>query len=209
MVEMDKRDIPIKYINDAINLLAEVKKNKLFDIDILEIGCMRSELNHDIDNAICQGCCDGHSTYLFARTGWRVESVDINQSHIDRAKKSCGHFPNIKFIKKDAIEYAKPMWNLRQQIGLLFMDAWDLELPDSAEKHLEFYNLKKRFLYDGCMILIDDTDLWYDQEKKEYFHDEECLSGKGKLLIPELIKNGYEVVFKGRQTLLRRDNVQA
>lgn len=101
----------------------------------------------------------------------------------------------------DAIDFAekKPM----AQYDLIYLDAWDVDWPECAEKHLEFYKTAKDRINEKCLILIDDTDLYYNHYKREYFPDPECLSGKGKLLIPELLKDGYEIVFKGRQTLLR------
>lgn len=204
MIDQNKRDRPKPYIDRALDLLFKNKKNADYDIDILEIGCMRVNLNHHPD-IITYGCCnDGHSSYLFARTGWNVISVDINPNSITMARETCCNFSNTEFIVCDGIEYATQRIAHPIKIGLLFLDAWDFGEPDSMENHLKFYQIIKPFLNEDCLILIDDTDLLYDDEKKEYFPDEECLSGKGKLLIPELVKNGYEIVFKGRQTLLRK-----
>ena len=201
MIDQNKRDRPKPYIDRALDMMW--KSGKIYNEIILEIGCMRSVLTHHVDITAYECCNDGHSTYLFGRTGSRVISVDNNPAHIANAKKACERFGNIIFKEADAIEHIKKLENCTAYFGLLFLDAWDVDLPDCAEKHLEFYNTIKPVLNDDCLILIDDTDLYYDHEKKEFFPDEECLSGKGKLLIPELIKNGYEIVFNGRQTLLR------
>jgi len=206
MVDMLNREIPLRYIKDAI---AELDKKKAsFNIDILEIGCMRGPMTHDIDTETCFGCGDGHSTYLWGRTGRSVTSIDVDSNSMAMAQEACAEFKNITFVLSDAIEYARSFLKLYKdasgmRIGLLFFDAWDLSIPGYAEKHLEFYDIL-RPLNDDCLILIDDTDLYYDQEKKEYFADPEGLSGKGKLLIPRLKEDGYEVLFTGRQTLLRK-----
>lgn len=197
MVDMEKREYPKPYIERAIKMI----KNKTYPF-ILEIGCCRQNFSHDVDRETCFGCCDGHSTYLFARTRSWVDSVDINPDHISVAKMVCSNYKNVTFHNIDAIEFAKN--EIIRHYDLLFLDAWDVDMPECAEKHLEFYNVFKDKISDKCLILIDDTDLYYDQEKKEYFPDPECLSGKGKLLIPRLIEDGYEIVFKGRQTLLRK-----
>jgi hypothetical protein len=199
MVEMEKRDHPKSYIDRAIKIL---KETVVHPISILEIGCCRQPLNHDVDNETCFGCCDGHSTYLWGRTGWHVDSVDINMEHILISAKICNEFKNVNLHNMDAIELANSVSLLAHD--LLFLDAWDVELPDCAEKHLEFYRAAKEKMTQKCLILIDDTDLYFNQYKREFFPDPECLSGKGQLLIPELIKDGYEIVFKGRQTLLRK-----
>lgn len=196
MVDMTKREMPKEYIERAIKIVKE-----MFDPYILEIGCCRQELRHDVDKEICAACCDGHSTYLWARTGWNVVSVDINPDYIETAKKICAGFDNVSFIVADAIKYVETIGACNYD--LIFLDAWDLDSSQSAENHLNFYNKIKNKFRKKPMILIDDTDIYYDKERKEYFYDDECLSGKGKLLIPGLLKTGYEIVFKGRQTLLR------
>lgn len=195
MVDMEARERPKSYIDRTIDLLKYKTNPK-----ILEIGCMRQPLNHDIDNSVCFGCMDGHSTYLWARTGWHVDCVDINRNHLDVAMKSCEKYSNVVYHYMDAMLLSDKITMAMHD--LLFLDAWDLDVPGSAENHLEFYRKINPKLSESPMILIDDTDLYYDHEKHEYFSDPECLSGKGKLLIPELIKEGYAIVFKGRQTLL-------
>jgi hypothetical protein len=202
-VIQNNRDRPKIYIDDALGILIErIKKGTTYDIDIIEIGCMRSSLNHDINNISHPCCNDGHSTYLFAKTGLKCYSVDISLDHVMKAKESCSDFNNIKIIAEDAITYAGYTFNKKIRIGLLFLDAWDLDLVDSALKHLEFYNIIKNNINDDCLILIDDTDLLYDQNSRQYYKDNSCLAGKGKLLIPELINDGYKIFFNGRQTLL-------
>jgi SAM-dependent methyltransferase len=209
MVVQNDRERPKGYIDRAINMLFDRRRYASYDydIDILEIGCMRARLIHHPDILDYECCNDGHSTFLFARTGWRVVSVDINQDHVDAAKQSCADFSNVKHICMDAIEFARGLIssNPKQKIGLLFLDAWDLDLIDSAQSHLDFYEVVKPALNNDCMILIDDTDLYYDFDKKEFFYSNIPMVGKGRLLIPELCKNGYEIVFHGRQTLLMKE----
>ena len=206
MVDQDKRQRPYGYITRAIELLKErMSAGEVYDIDVLEIGCMRAPLTHDIDDTTFPCCNDGHSTYLFARAGLDVETVDINPVHMDNARESCKEFNTVEYFCRDAFDYAREEMAFPIDIGLLFLDAWDLEHPDgAAEKHLEFFQTIEGRLNDDCMILIDDTDLTYDMEKKEYFDDPECLSGKGRLLVPYLLERGYKIVFKERQTMLRK-----
>lgn len=200
MVDQDKRQRPKLFIDKALDIFYKKKQIEQYAYDILEIGCMRGDLVHHVDITTYECCNDGHSSFLFARTGWNVFSVDINQDHINRAKGACRNFPNIMFKCEDALQTAL---DFKGTIGLLFLDAWDLDVGDSAQNHLRFFKTIACGLENKPLILIDDTDLTYDCRKKEYFEDDACLSGKGKLLIPELIKkHRYEVVFKGRQTLL-------
>lgn len=205
MVDHDKRDRPKSYIDRALDLLFQAKQKKSFEVDIVEIGCMRQVLGHHVDVTTYVCCNDGHSTYLFARTGWRMISVDNDLEHIRSAQTACCLISNnVRFFNTDALDWAKTAAKKKQRIGLLFIDAWDLNEPGSAEKHLEFFNLLHPVLNDDCMILIDDTDLWYDHDKQEYFLDKKCMSGKGRLLVPRMLDLGYEILFKGRQTLLKK-----
>ena len=89
-------------------------------------------------------------------------------------------------------------------IDLLYLDAWDVELPEHAEHHLDAFKLAEPKLSKNAIILIDDTDVGFS-EQKGYHNDEESLGGKGRLLIPFLLSTGnYEMVFKGRQTCFKR-----
>lgn len=199
MIEQNKRDRPKGYIDRALDMLFERKRNNLYSLDILEVGSMRGYLTHHVDITTYECCNDGHSTFLFARTGWDVLSVNICEEHLNAAKDACRNFKNINYLCEDAMETASRFIG---SVGLLFLDAWDLDVPGSPERHLEFYDRIVSKLTNRPMILIDDTDLYYDFSKKEYFPDKECLSGKGKYLIPKLKAIGYNVIFKGRQTLL-------
>jgi SAM-dependent methyltransferase len=202
MVEQDKRKRPKSYIDNAIDLLNKNKKIKRYDIDILEVGSMRGPLDHHVDIVHYPCCNDGHSTYIFARTGWKVVTIDIDKNNIDIAKKACERFSNVEYYVADALEIIRSFVKKGTKIGLLFLDAWDVGSPGYAENHLKLYNLIKDDLNKDCMILIDDTDVYYDYELQEFFIDKSGVSGKGKLIIPELENNGYQMAFNGRQTLM-------
>ncbi len=196
MIDLREREYPKRYIDMTIDILGSVAETPV----IVETGCCRQHLFHDIDKEVCPACCDGHSTYLWARTGWRVITVDISGEYIKIAREICSGFDNVEYYTVDAIKFAKAM--MPRHVDLLFLDAWDVELPESADKHLEFYKTIKPRLLNDPMVLIDDTDIYHDG--KEFFYDEIGLSGKGRELIPVLIKEGYEIIFRGRQTLLRK-----
>jgi hypothetical protein len=99
----------------------------------------------------------------------------------------CGD--GIKFLK----DFDKP-------IDFLYLDAWDVEYPNHAEMHLEAFKIAENKLNEKSVILIDDTDIGYNPEKG-FHNDEECLGGKGRLLIPFLQqKDNFKLLFKGRQT---------
>lgn len=179
------RDYPDPYIKKAIKLFNH-RKGKI----IVEIGSMRCQISHPIGKGLCGGCMDGHSTIWWATTGAKVYSVDISKQNIELVSKICKElkFKNIHAVNQDGIDFLK---SFKQPIDLLFLDAWDVEEGTPfAEKHLEAYLEAKKNLHAKTLILIDDTDV------------KDC--GKGKLVIPEAIKDGYIIIFSGRQTLLAK-----
>lgn len=177
------REAPKKYIDQTINYF-----NKQNGKVIVEIGSMRAVLTHNIDTEKCAMCCDGHSTYLWGKTLAEVYSIDINPDITSIVKYSCKNFKNVNAITQDGIEFLK---NFNKPIDLLFLDAWDV-IPGTsyAEKHLEAYEVSKKNLHEKSLILIDDTDV--------------SNGGKGKLVIPKALKDGYKIIFSGRQTLLAK-----
>ena len=132
---------------------------------------------------------NGHSTMWWATTGAEVYSVDISEQFIGLTLKICENFKNVHGVIQDGIAFLK---SFEQPIDLLFLDAWDvIEGTPFAEKHLEAYLAARPQLHENSLILIDDTDV------------QDC--GKGRLVIPQAIKDGYKVVFSGRQTLLAKE----
>jgi hypothetical protein len=81
-------------------------------------------------------------------------------------------------------------------IDFLFLDAWDV-IPgtDYAEKHLEAYEIVFEHLNENiCFLAIDDTDI--------------AAGGKGRLLIPRLIKDHWIMLYNGRQSIFYKGNVE-
>jgi hypothetical protein len=87
-------------------------------------------------------------------------------------------------------------------IDLLFLDAWDIDTPGYAEKHLEAYRAAEDKLATRHLLLIDDTDVDYIDGRLQFV--DVAVAGKGRLLVPELLDRGYELVRTGRQTLLAK-----
>jgi hypothetical protein len=142
-------------------------------------------MGHTIDKFNPQCCNDGHSTYFWKHfTTADIFTVDIEPNCkclIDGDVRLNG----VNAVTDDAIHYAT---TFDKKIDLLFLDAWDV-VPSHpyAEKHLEIYNILKFKLSDTSLILIDDTDVGN--------------GGKGRLVIPELLKDGFQCILKGRQSL--------
>jgi len=181
------RGKPKKYLLHAIDLFKRFTNGRT----ILEIGSVRQYMNHDIIdfNNLC--CNDGHSTYFWKQyTNADIYTIDIdpNCKYIfDNDKRLNG----VHSYTMDAFEFVK---DFNKKIDLLFLDAWDV-LPNTEYDiaHLNIYNELKYKLSDSCIILIDDTDVGD--------------GGKGKLLIPQLIKDGFLMITNKRQSIFIKNNV--
>ena len=198
------RDKPKKYLLETIKLI-----NKHGIKVIVEIGAARNKMEHNI-NMLCLKeqrdlkkdgypvpeklktdchCNDGHASYFWAAyTDCEIFCCDIDKTLVKLFKKD-ERLKQIKFVLDDGINFLNN-FSRKKKIDFLFLDAWDV-VPNTeyAEKHLESYLSIKDNLSDKCLILIDDTDVG-----GEY-------GGKGKLLIPYLLKDGWKEIFTGRQSL--------
>lgn len=156
---------------------------------IVEIGSMRAPMPHALNafNPIC--CNDGHSTLHWASTGAEVHTVDVDPGSAVVIGAHIKEFPNIHASTGDGIAFLR---GFSKTIDVLYLDAWDV-IPgtDYAERHLEAYQTAAPLLARSCLIQIDDTDI--------------LNGGKGRLVIPQMIRDGFTLITWGRQTLLTRD----
>ena len=192
MVEMNERVKPYASIIRAINIFRERGLKA-----IVEIGGMRQALNHEVDDTEHDCCQDGHSTYLWARTGAWVRSVDIDLDCSRLAAATCRDWPRTAIYTMDGLLFLDEN---KAVIDLLYLDAWDVGEPLYQEKHLEAYNVAKRNMNERGLILIDDTDV--EMIDKEYFPVGTGNGGKGKLVIEQAHKDGWKILWTGRQTCL-------
>lgn len=177
------RGKPRPFIRSAIDLLKRIKGST-----IVEVGCMRQPLTHPLDDFRPACCNDGHSTAHWARTGLAVHSVDIDPGACKIAAAACKDFPNAKVTCGDGIEFLR---GFEGSIDLLFLDAWDaVKGIPYAEKHLEAFEVVKGRMAPSSIVLIDDTDV--------------AFGGKGRLAIPAIIRDGFDLLLTGRQTMLMR-----
>lgn len=192
----EKRDFPKTYIEKA---LVEFRKRGLKSI--VEIGCARMPLNHDINVLNIDCCMDGHSSIFWAKETDSFITVDINPNNMQNAKTECKKATGKDIIgfTMDGVEFLK---NHAMQIDLLFLDAWDMDMPESARRHLEAFQASEDKLHQNSLVLIDDTDCVLKDNHLHFADDGE--SGKGRLVIPYATEKGWKVMFNGRQTLLSK-----
>jgi hypothetical protein len=177
------RGKPRPYILSAIDLLAKMQGKT-----IVEIGCMRQPLTHSLDEFNPACCNDGHSTAFWGRTGLEVHTVDILPECCNVTAEACRSYPNVHIYCGDGVQFLR---GFKGMIDLLYLDAWDtLEGIPYAEKHLEAYQAAREKLSPSSIVLIDDTDI--------------AFGGKGRLAVSAIIRDGFDLLLTGRQTMLLR-----
>ncbi len=182
--QVHQRAKPLPYLMVAARLVREFGFKT-----IVEIGSMREPMRHALDdfNAVC--CNDGHSTLHWAATGADVYTVDVNPAAAAILAAHTREFPNIHPSTGDGIAFLR---GFAKPIDVLYLDAWDvIRGTDYAERHLEAYRTAVPLLARSCLVQIDDTDI--------------LNGGKGRLVIPEMIRDGFTLITWGRQAMLTRD----
>jgi len=178
------RAVPRPYLRVASTLIGEFGFKT-----VVEAGTARRPMNHPLDGFDPDCCCEGHSTIFFALTGADVFTVDINPRCAELLVPEVRKHRNLHVYTADAL------WFLRRfdrAIDVLYLDAWDVvEGTGYAEKHMEAYRAALPLLAPRCLVLIDDTDI--------------LNGGKGRLVIPQMIRDGFDLVTWGRQAMLVRE----
>ena len=178
-----ERGKPLPYLKVAAQLAREFNFKT-----VVEVGSMRHPLKHALDEFDPVCCNEGHSTLYFAETGAEVFTTDVNPKCADVLVSWTRKYRNLHVHTADGIWFLK---KFERTIDLLYLDAWDV-VPslDYAQKHLEAYRAAIPHLAPACLVLIDDTDI--------------LNGGKGRLAIPQMIRDGFELVTWGRQAMLAR-----
>lgn len=215
------RDKPFRFLKKTCALFRSLNMRT-----IVEIGSCRQRLNHKITETHPNCCNDGHSTFFWcAIPKAHVHTVDTNPACELVFKKASDegliNDSSMDIYIMDGLQFLKEYRDGRRRdeestenssgsetdgtevdeneeranIDLLYLDAWDVVPQDdtSARKHLEAYRLAKPMLAATCMVSIDQTDI--------------ASGGKGKLLIRKLLKDGFIILYKGRQCIFYRGNV--
>jgi hypothetical protein len=168
---------------------------------IVEIGSMRQPITHPLDESNHPCCNDGHSSALWARTGAEFYTVDFSKECSDTTRRELHRlkFHNATVINDDGIRFLE---NFGKKIDLLYLDAWDVNFPGSAENHLKAYLAARGKLQEKCVLLIDDTDV--ELVGGSLVLTASFDGGKGRLVVPQAQQDGFTLVSRGRQTLLVR-----
>jgi hypothetical protein len=137
----------------------------------------------------------GNSILVWSRrtSAKSIIAIDPDEQRINEVKAATGRYPAVKAIVADGISYIaqNPI-----TIDLLYLDFWTPDPENTtpgtgrAEAYRDIYMAAKNKLNKHSLILIDDTD--------------HAPPWKHTLIIPEARRDGYVVLYTGRQTLLKR-----
>jgi len=145
---------------------------------------------------------DGWSSYHWGmycnKTNSNLWCVDIDPNAIDHTKEVHKKYVqniSVEYHVKDSIKFLR---EFDKQIDFLFLDSYDYcgdeeNIRKCHEHQLNEIKAAYPKLSDFAIILIDDV-----------FNDE-TYDGKGKLSIPFLLENGFEIIhYIDTQILLKR-----
>jgi len=193
------RNYPAPWLKKTSELLKIIGGNVVVEIGSTRSGVTDGCINYyddcyNIETKDAPPCCqDGHSTHFFSKEGFEVYTVDIDERCKETLHNQYLHHLKTDFpdnihvnIPMDGIEFLR---NFDKKIDLLYLDGWDVGVPQYAEKHLEAFKVAQDKLSDIHIVSVDDTDFNTDA------------GGKDKLLTPYLLENGYVKVLWGRQTV--------
>lgn len=183
---------PVTGRNGSFSRVIEILENTYSQpITIVETGCIR---NVTEESKFGDGWSTLNWQYYAEKTGSKVYVVDIDENHINQSKKIVPPSDLIEYTKDDSVHYLQ---NFDKKIDLLFLDSFDYCGDEENIRACHNHSLNEvkaawDKLNDHCFILIDDV---FDNSWE----------GKGKLTIPYLLSNGFELVyFTDSQVLLKR-----
>ena len=146
------------------------------------------------------GAMSGNSILIWARKtrAEKTIAIDLEEKHIDAVKRATTSYNSVETVLADGIKFLKDFDGM---IDLLYLDFWAPD-PEStvigtgrANAYLQAYLNARDKMNSNSLILIDDTD---------HIHP-----WKHTLIIPEARKDGFKVIWEGRQTLLMRRSNKA
>jgi len=161
-------------------------------LTIVETGCIRKP---DEEGKIGDGWSTVNWDYYARQTASKVHVVDNNKDHISHGKKIVPESEFVSYNYDDSVKFLK---EFDGRIDLLFLDSFDYCGDEKNQRACHYHSLNEVMsawdkLSDTCFVLIDDV-----------FNDENW-DGKGKLSIPYLLDNGFELVYYiDNQVLVRR-----
>jgi hypothetical protein len=186
---------PITGRNDSFISVLTVLENEFRNpITLVETGCIRDVLPRG-------KLGDGWSTlnweYYCRNTNSTAHVIDISSTHIEASKKIVPESKWVVYHLGDSIEILN---EFSHKIDFLFLDSYNYGGDEENIKKCHEHSLNELLscwdkLNEKCFILIDDV---FDEN----------WTGKGKLTIPYLLQNNFEIIhFKDSQVFLKRKHL--
>jgi len=138
----------------------------------------------------------GQSIKIWSRysNAEKIYAVDLDDDQLSSLNHLKQKDQRIHTVKMDGLKFLD---EFEDKISLLYLDFWapdregEVEGTQRACQYREAYEKAKDKMADKSLILIDDCD--------------HILPWKHSQIIPEARKDGFNVVWMGRQTLVFRD----
>lgn len=158
-----------------------IEKNKKF-YKIVETGCARDDsVYRDQSTQIFEDFVNFYDG--------TVESVDINQSNCEIAKKLTGQ--KVVVHCQDSVAFLQSRsWN---DIDLFYLDSYDVKWrrpQPSAEHHLKEFQAIEKYLSPGTIVAIDDNT---------FYGEEKLRTGKGMEIYQYLRSKNVYPAYDGYQ----------
>ena len=161
-------------------------------ITIVETGCIR---NTSEEAKIGDGWSTVNWDYYARKTKSKVHVVDINAAHLIKAAKVVPPSEFVHYTQSDSVHFLDTFTG---SIDFLFLDSYDYcgdaeNVRTCHEHNLNEVKAAWTKLGTPCLILIDDV-----------FN--ESWDGKGKLAIPYLFENDFQMVhyIDGQVLMIRK-----
>ena len=177
--------------NSFLKVLTVLEQSYNRPITIVEAGCIRKP---NEEGRIGDGWSTVNWDWYARRTDSKVHVVDINKDHIAHGKSIVPESEFITYYLDDSVNFLK---KFEGRIDLLFLDSFDYCGDEENQRACHYHSLNEVIaawdkLSATCFVLIDDV-----------FNGE--WDGKGKLSIPYLLDNGFELMYHvDNQVLLRK-----
>jgi hypothetical protein len=177
--------------NSFLKIIEILEQTYSRPICIVETGCIR---NTTEESKFGDGWSTLNWEYFAKKTNSKVYVVDINEGHINKSQEIVPPSDFVMYTLDDSVNYLQ---NFSEKIDLLFADSYDYCGDEENVRKCHNHSLNEikaawDKLEEHCFILIDDVfgENW---------------DGKGKLSIPFLLENGFEIVYHiDTQVLLKR-----
>lgn len=172
--------------NRSFDVLLREMSCRFVEPTVVETGTMRAE--EDWSGAgfftYVAGC------FLFRSAGC-LHSVDINSVNCAFARSWTEQFGScVQIHEQDSVSF---LTSFDRPIDVLYVDSLDTTEPRHAQHALSEFRAAERLLHEQTIVCIDDTP-W----------NAGAYVGKGALLVPHLLDQGWKVLYAGYQVLLSR-----